>query len=124
MGPFSIGMSLTDAASLLPGLEDACGHAFSNGDASFWIASWKNAGRLDEVTVYGYGGWNGPHTADGLGIGSTVDDVLLAHPDAVQSFENHDYLQSGRLFFGYDADTRIVDTLGVTTDVPPWEYCG
>lgn len=133
MGPFVLGMPFANAITAVPGLADACTHAYSNASSTLWIASWQNPGSLDEATLYGYGRAvpATPHTPDGLGIGSTVADVLKAYPGAVHDFKNHDYLVVGHIVFGFRGDSSgdvlpgaLVDSIGVATNGPEYEYCG
>lgn len=74
----------------------------------------------------------GPRTADDLGIGSTRDEVLAAHPEAVEGDaaigDGSSWLAvedgDGRIFFEYAADADAADAVTVTDgDEPPYEVC-
>jgi hypothetical protein len=130
MGPLVLGMPFADAITAVPGLQDGCTHAYYRSDNTLWIAWWQHEGVLEEATWYG-GGAASPHTSGGLGIGSTVADVLKAYPKAVHEFKNHDYLVAGRIVFGFQGDgsgtvspTALVDSIGATSHGPEYEYCG
>jgi hypothetical protein len=130
MGPLVLGMPFAQATRAVPGLQDACTHAYYRSDNTLWIAWWQHDGVLEEATWYG-GGASSPHTPEGLGIGSRVGDVLKAYPDAVHEVKNHDYLVAGHVFFGFPAETSgqiprdaLVDTIGTATGGPQYEYCG
>lgn len=125
MGPFTLGMPFEVASATAPSLAEACPNAYSLPDNSLWIASSGDAAELDEVMFYGSeDAAGGPRTAGGLGLGSAIDDVRTAYPDAVEVYANHLFLQAGHIVFGYDDTTGIVDQIGVVSETPAFEYCG
>ncbi|MFE6734001.1 hypothetical protein [Microbacterium sp. NPDC057650] len=78
---------------------------------------------------------DGPRTADGLGLGSSRDEVLAAHPDAaVQKPTVGDGALlrvgpagpgQGAIFFSFRAGEDTVSAVTVTSrDEPPYEVCG
>ncbi|MFC4139034.1 MULTISPECIES: hypothetical protein [unclassified Microbacterium] len=78
---------------------------------------------------------DGPRTADGLGVGSTRDDVLAAHPDAVEqkpTIGDGALLRvgpagegQGAIFFSFRAGEDTVSAVTVTArEEPPYEVCG
>lgn len=75
----------------------------------------------------------GPVTAEGIGLGSRVDEALSAYPDAVEieSVGDRRYLAiesevgTGSVFLTYTAGTDIIWAVTATTlDEPPYESCG
>jgi hypothetical protein len=75
----------------------------------------------------------GPVTAEGIGLGSRVDEALAAYPDAVEieSVGDRRYLaveseaDTGSVFLTYTAGTDIIWAVTATTlDEPPYESCG
>lgn len=121
MGPLVIGMPFRDAIAAVPQAQDACGHAYSIRPDRLFFASW-NGGPDDPLNVATWSRADGPRTAEGIGIGSTPDEVRAAYPDAVEVTRQGLYLQSGAMFFRIE--TGLVDSIGVTSDEVPWEYCG
>ncbi|UJP11336.1 hypothetical protein L2X99_07395 [Microbacterium sp. KUDC0406] len=76
---------------------------------------------------------DGPRTADGLGLGSSREEVLVAHPDAVEqkpTIGDGSMLRVGpdgigSIFFSFRADEDAVSAVTVTSrDEPPYEVCG
>lgn len=75
----------------------------------------------------------GPVTAEGIGLGSRVDEALAAYPDAVEieSVGDRRYLAieseagTGSVFLTYTAGTDIIWAVTATTlEEPPYESCG
>lgn len=75
----------------------------------------------------------GPVTAEGIGVGSRMDEALAAYPDAVEieSVGDRRYLAieseagTGSVFLTYTAGTDIIWAVTATTlDEPPYESCG
>ncbi|MFE6995125.1 hypothetical protein ACFVAE_04150 [Microbacterium sp. NPDC057659] len=77
----------------------------------------------------------GPRTADGLGLGSTRDEVLAAHADAAEqkpTIGDGTLLRlgpagpgQGTIFFSFRAGEDAVTAVTVTSrDEPPYEVCG
>lgn len=74
----------------------------------------------------------GPLTAEGIGIGSRMDQTLAAYPDAVEieSVGDRRYLAiesqagAGSVFLTYTAGSDIIWAVTATTlDEPPYESC-
>lgn len=74
----------------------------------------------------------GPLTAEGIGIGSRMDQALAAYPDAaeIESVGDRRYLKiesdagAGSVFLTYTAGTDIIWAVTATTlDEPPYESC-
>nr|WP_201471048.1 hypothetical protein [Microbacterium hydrocarbonoxydans] len=74
----------------------------------------------------------GPVTAEGIGLGSRVDEALAAYPDAVEieSVGDRRYLAieseagTGSVFLTYTAGTDIIWGVTATTlEEPPYESC-
>ncbi|WP_447913575.1 hypothetical protein [Microbacterium phyllosphaerae] len=75
----------------------------------------------------------GPLTAEGIGLGSRLDQALAVYPDAVEveSVGDRRYLAiesgagTGSVFLTYTAGTDIIWGVTATTlDEPPYESCG
>ncbi|REJ06659.1 hypothetical protein DY023_06070 [Microbacterium bovistercoris] len=76
---------------------------------------------------------DGPRTVDGLGLGSTRDEVLAAHPDAAEqkpTIGDGALLRvgpqgEGAIFFAFRSGEDTVSAVTVTSrDEPPYEVCG
>lgn len=76
---------------------------------------------------------DGPRTAEGLGLGSTREEVLTAHPDAAEqkpTIGDGTLLRvgaqgQGAIFFSFRAGQDTVSAITVTSrDEPPYEVCG
>ena len=76
---------------------------------------------------------DGPRTADGLGFGSTRDEVEAAYPDAEEQTSTIgeatmlrvDGAGEGSLFFTFAQDDDVVRGITLTLlDEPPYEVCG
>ncbi|MET0735081.1 MAG: hypothetical protein ABWY55_05475 [Microbacterium sp.] len=121
MGPLVIGMPFPEAIAILPRAEDACGHAYTGADGSAWIVRSGDLmdGPLDVVMWHGA---PGPQTAEGIGIGSSVEDVRAAYPEAAEVAGQADHLQAGRIYFA--VGSGAVTEIGVTATEVPWEFCG
>lgn len=73
----------------------------------------------------------GPRTEDGLGIGSTKDEVLAVYPDAT---EGHSQIGDGTwlgiptasatIFFEYYTSDQANAVTVTTLEAPPYEVCG
>lgn len=74
----------------------------------------------------------GPVTAEGIGVGSRVDQALAAYPDAaeIESVGDRRYLAieseaGGSVFLTYTTGTDIIWAVTATTlEEPPYESCG
>ncbi|MER7448634.1 hypothetical protein [Microbacterium sp. NPDC097977] len=75
----------------------------------------------------------GPLTAEGIGVGSRMDEALAAYPDAVEieSVGDRRYLAieseagTGSVFLTYTAGSDIIWAVTATTlEKPPYESCG
>lgn len=124
LGPVTLGMLLEQAAAEVGGMELACTGAYYGFDNSLWIAS-RQTGVVNSVAWQARAvGTLGPRTAEGIGIGSTIDEVRAAYPDGVDVSRQRPNIQVGTLFFQLDTDSGLVDGVGVTNTDIPWEYCG
>jgi hypothetical protein len=96
-------------------------HNGSNDAAPLHLVMWA-----DWVEPYDVGG---PRTAKGIGVGSTVDEVRAAYPDAVETTQavspDIHYLAVGTVFFSYREPSTVINVVTVTAaDQPPYELCG
>lgn len=73
----------------------------------------------------------GPRTEDGLGIGSTKDEVLAQHPDAVEGqsqIGDGTWLsvpgEEAMIFFEYYTGDEANAVTVTTLEEPPYEVCG
>jgi len=121
IGPLRIGMPFPEAVTVLPNASNACDHAYRGADTELFIARWgTNAD--DHLDVVSWARAPGPKTAEGIGIGSSPDDVRAAYPSGVEVQRQGTYIQTGNIFFRIE--TGAVDEIGVTSGDIPWEYCG
>ena len=74
----------------------------------------------------------GPLTAEGIGIGSILDEAQTAYPDAeeVEIPDGRTYLKvatddsTGSLFLAYSAETSVIwGVVATTLPAPPYEPC-
>ena len=121
MGPLTIGMPFTAAIAAVPEAQAACENAYFISPDTLFFARW-GAGADDPLDVVTWARAEGPRTAEGIGIGSSPDEVRAAYPDAAEVQRQGAYLQSGAVFFRIE--TGVVDEIGVTSRDIPWEYCG
>lgn len=140
VGPIEMGADFETVLADVPGEwtndEMCAGMAFWNAaDGSYLISFRSDAadggGAIAEITVEGLAeGAVGPRTSDGLGLGSTEDDVMGAHPNTVPldaSVGGGTFLRADSespLFFTYpeggDAASRVTVT---SRDLPSYEAC-
>ncbi|MGU3645392.1 hypothetical protein ACLBXX_10525 [Microbacterium sp. C23T] len=142
IGPIELGMPFSGALELMPP------GTTNDPERCAWLAWWTSqdqdynvytAGSSDAADAGPVGliateGWAGaaaapgPRTADGVGVGSTVDEVRTAYPDAVETPDSIDssivHLRAGRIFFTYREDPVIAAVTVTAMDVPPYELCG
>lgn len=142
MGPITLGTPFAEALALMPEgtTNDTENCAWSgwwsapDGDYQVFIARDGDGAEDGPVFLVETAAWSnpskdlGPRTVDGVGIGSTVDEVRAAYPDVVEVPDPTDssivHLQVGRIFFTHGGD-RVVTAVTVTTaDAPPYEICG
>lgn len=124
LGPVKLGMPLDQAAAEVEDAQLACPAVYTGDDHALWITG-ANGEPTDVVQVVSWSmvdATSGPHTAEGIGIGSTIDDVRAAYPDGVEVVRQGLHIQVGRMFFRVESGT--VDTVGATTRDIPYEYCG
>ena len=106
IGPVELGMQVSDAFDTLPaGASDHCP----------WLASWTAGGfnflatnirAIDDgpvqlvatTAVPGVTGLVGPRTAEGIGVGSTVEEVKAAYPSAQISKVTDELMMDGDRF--------------------------
>ncbi|MEV4687840.1 hypothetical protein [Microbacterium sp. LWH3-1.2] len=141
IGPIALGAPLADALALMPE-----GTARDT-DYCEWLAWWNEgadaydlfvtgAALTDDmpVSLVGTSARNapaastGPRTAEGIGVGSSVDEVRAAYPDAVETAGSVDpsivHLRAGRIFFTYRDDPVITSVTVTSAEEPPYELCG
>lgn len=141
VGPVTLGDALPDAAGSMPegtSIDD---------ERCDWSAWWTSQEPVYSVavarpgdadagidliaatTLRGTPGSFGPRTAEGIGIGSTRDDVMAAYPSAMQmdaTIGGGQHLKVGdTLFFTFEEGSSTVGAVTVTTrPEPPYEICG
>lgn len=147
VGPIAIGGDLTTTLAELP-------DAWTNNTANCaWSAFWRDPAAdyqmyfvrgtesdtapISEISVNAGGhevfGTNSPRTEDGLGLGSTSEEVLAAHADAqeiaAQIGDMTWFMVPGsgeaHVFFGIREGAPTVSDVRVTTrSEPAYEVCG
>lgn len=149
IGPFTVGMRYADALTA-PGAdvsETCTGVAGASpsddqwsGDVSLWaVASQQDpSSTVTEITVSvpadaaSEHAGEPPLTAEGIGVGSTVDDVMTAYPDARELDDTGIpgrslyYVQgdSAGLVFTVEPERGVVWEISVTAgDLPSYEPC-
>jgi hypothetical protein len=72
-----------------------------------------------------------PRTAEGIGLGSTVDEILAAYPDIQrpdpQRYPTYSLPQPDGAWINFSVAVDTQTVIGITvmyTDYPPPEYCG
>ncbi|GGO61200.1 hypothetical protein GCM10010910_08440 [Microbacterium nanhaiense] len=140
IGPVALG---ADFGATLDGLSDEWVNDAACPEMAYWtsndgayLVSFHHDGQADtatisEITVEALGpGDAGPRTAEGLGLGSTGDDVTAAYPGAVSldaPIGGGSYLrtaETGSLFFGFAEGEGAASTVTVTSaDLPSYESC-
>lgn len=94
----------------------------SNGVQIVSVADWEENPSADDA----------PKTTDGLSIGSTRDEILMAYPEAVESTTSiGEYTLlalpsagEATVFFQFRADAEQASAVTVTTgEEPPYEVC-
>ena len=141
IGPIEVG---GDFAATLEELPD-----WSSPQQCEWTAAWSaegeymiyfahpdEGGPIDVVSVTAMPdavpAGAGPRTVDDLGVGSTKEDVLAAHPDAEEGEaaigDGSTWLAvqdgEGRIFFEYGPQAQKADAVTVTDgQEPPYEVC-
>lgn len=142
VGPISLGAPFPEALALMPDgtTNDAENCAWSawwsapEEDYQVYMARQGDGPEDGPVFLVETAAWSnpsehpGPRTAEGVGIGSTVDEVRAAYPDAMEVPDSIDssivHLQVGRIFFTYRDDPVITAVTVTTADAPPYEICG
>jgi hypothetical protein len=142
MGPIALGDPFPDALGLMPqgttNDTERCAWTawWSAPDRSYQVyaARASDAAEDGPVIDVNAASWSdpaaadGPRTAEGVGIGSTVDEVRAAYPDAIETPDAVDpsivHLRVGRIFFDYRETPVIVSVTVTTADAPPYEVCG
>ncbi|WP_156760788.1 hypothetical protein [Microbacterium karelineae] len=144
IGPIEIGADFSETLGALPDdwvNDEQCPYmAYWNAPEGTYLVSFRHDEMSDDGSVVAatVETWEteqaGPQTADGLGVGSTRDDVAAVHPDAEEvpaPIGGGIFLavaagdpDDGALFFEFAEDGDTVTTVTVTTDdVPAYEPC-
>ncbi|MBD3943905.1 hypothetical protein IF188_19620 [Microbacterium sp. NEAU-LLC] len=142
MGPIALGDPFPEALALMPegtrnDTTNCAWTAWWNApDQSYQVFAARASDSADDGPVINVStdSWSdpavadGPRTAEGIGVGSTVDEVRAAYPAAIEMPDSIGpdivYLKVGRIFFTY-RETPVITSITVTTaDVPPYEVCG
>jgi len=142
IGPIKLNAPFSDAVAQLPtGVErvpEICRHSVwwkdANGDQLVVArdSSTDDAGPLELVF---WADWlepyavDGPRTAAGIGVGSTLDEVWAAYPDAtettLQSASDIHYIVVNTMFFYYREPASMISSVWVTNaEQPLYEICG
>ncbi|HEX5730704.1 hypothetical protein [Microbacterium sp.] len=142
IGPITVNAPFSDGVARLPTAverdPEICRHSVwwkdANGDQLVVVRdpSTDDAGPLelvfwaDWVEPYAVGG---PRTAAGIGVGSTVDEVRAAYPEATettqQSAPDIHYIVVDSMFFYYREPSPVISSVWVTNaEQPPYEICG
>ncbi|WP_342000590.1 hypothetical protein MRBLWH7_001424 [Microbacterium sp. LWH7-1.2] len=142
IGPITLGAPFVDALALMPGDTrndtDRCDSVawWTEGayDYDVYMAGTETAPDRSPVSVVGTSAWadpaasSGPRTTEGIGVGSSVDEVRAAYPDAVEVPGAVDseivHVQAGRIFFTYREEPVITAVTVTTAEMPPYELCG
>lgn len=139
MGPVQLGQPFADAVAAVPSwtVDENCSWA------AFWNASDQSqsayfARQSDDddgvVTTIDVAALvdtvapeDGPRTAEGIGLGSTWDQVMAAYPDAAEqqpTIGDETLLRTGEVFFAFPDPDAGVSVITVTSlDEPPYEVC-
>lgn len=116
-------------------IQDSCRWAAFWGDATLQLTAAGDSSQTDpviaEVTVLGSTTGAQPHTASGIGLGSTEDEVRSAYPGSVDGRSTYGpWIRTGdptqgAIYFTLFDDTRTVRQVTVTTRAQPSpEFCG
>lgn len=145
IGPVHLGDTFSEARDAVRSwtVDDACSWtAFWNAPDNSLTAyfSHDNAeqdGTVDTIDVAALVALkpsDGPRTSDGIGMGSTRDEVRAAYPDAEEQTPTigdatmlrvGDGGSEGSLFFTFAEGSDTVSAITVTSrDEPPYEVCG
>ncbi len=142
MGPITLGAPFPEALALMPQgtTNDAENCAWSgwwnapDEDYQVYMARQGDGPEDGPVFLIATAAWSnpsarpGPRTAEGVGIGSTADEVRAAYPEAIEVADSIDpsivYLHVGRIYFTYRDDPVITAVTVTTADAPPYEICG
>jgi hypothetical protein len=154
IGPFKLGADLTAVEATLPELTADGSVECPNPAATFLVSPSVNVTIINDAAgkIYGVEVGNefqtpsssiglahtplsGPHTTQGVGLGSTLAELNAGASDAVQSgyqgydpnFPSWTVKQSAASWttFSLRTDTGTVDAIGVWPgELPPYEYCG
>ncbi|WP_257502762.1 hypothetical protein [Microbacterium sp. zg.B185] len=142
IGPITLNAPFSDAVAQLPtDVErdpEVCTHSVLWQDAdgdNLWIV--RDASRDDAapLELVEWGDWTepydvgGPRTAAGIGVGSTVDEVWAAYPDALETTQRISpdihYISVDAIFFSYREPSTVINVVTVTdAEQPPYEICG
>jgi len=140
IGPIALGAPFGEALALMPegtrNDPERCSHTAwwtpTQGSQLYMAATDGGAGA--PVALVATESWADPSAAAGLstekgiGVGSSVDEVLEAYPDATEVADTISpdiiHLRAGRIFFTYREDPVITSVTVTTFPVPPYELCG
>ncbi|MFF2053660.1 hypothetical protein ACFVU2_18805 [Leifsonia sp. NPDC058194] len=148
VGPAKLGMSLTDAAAALPTFDDATDPLCAPGQRNFGdragtsslVLFGRAASDDDLVTIIVSGGRVGasastrPHTAEGIGVGSTLEELTAAYDDlaVTGTYSNIDGTHprfyglsgAGATWITFEVLHGVVDRILVgPSQTIPSEYC-
>ena len=142
MGPIELDAAFDEAQAAVP--------AWTVPEACSWTAYWNDpdgavtayfaedgeqAGGVTTIDVAALtdsvAPEDAPRTPEGIGLGSTLDEVRAAYPDATeQNATIGDAMllrvgEQGTIFFTFPSGSDVVSAVTVTSrDEPPYEVCG
>lgn len=144
IGPLELGDDFAETLGELPSdwaNDEQCAYlAYWNAPEGTYLISFRHDEMSEDGSIVAASveSWEhepaGPRTEDGLGVGSTRDEVTAAHPNAEEvtapigggTFLKvpADDADEGALFFEFAEGGDVVTTVSVTTaDVPAYEPC-
>lgn len=142
VGPLVLEEPFSDALAVMPegttnDAENCAWTAWWNApDDSYGLYAARDSADADDsspVTVIDIAAWDdpaaaeGPKTAEGVGLGSSVSDVKAAYPDGVDVVLEGggiDAVQVGSIFFQYRDGSSVSAVTVTSLPQPPYEVCG